>query len=63
MSNISYTSMKMKERMSKSTNVLQNIDILQSCLCEKLLTFEINVAKELEILITRNFDVYILVRI
>ena len=39
--------------MSKSTNILKNIDILQ---LSKQLIFEINVAKEIEILIARNFN-------
>ena len=54
-------SMRMKKRISKSTNILENISTLQ--LSQKHLIFEINVAKEIEILITKKFNVYILVSI
>ena len=41
--------------MSESTNLLENSDILQ--LSQKHLIFEINIAKEIEILITSKFYV------
>ena len=54
-------SIRIKKIISKSTNLLENISTLQ--LSQKHLIFEINVAKEIEILITKRFNVYILVSI
>ena len=43
--------------MRESTNILENIHIFQ--LSQKHLIFEMNVAKEIEILIARDFNVRI----
>ena len=45
--------------MRESTNILENIHIFQ--LSQKHLIFEMSVAKEIEILIARDFNVCILV--
>ena len=47
--------------LSPGRSILQNIDILQ--LSQIILIFGINVTKQIEFLITRNFSVHILVNI